>query len=117
VGDPQLRAEFAELIDPLRWPDQGLSDDDVVEIRRIKARGDAERLPRGANPNTHLKLGRGGSADIEWTIQLIQMRYAHCYPALRATHTLQALQSAGDLEIIGSGAPHPPSEARRVLRR
>lgn len=117
VGDPQLRAEFAELIDPLRWPDEGLSDDDVVEIRRIKARVDAERLPRGANPNTHLKLGRGGIADIEWTIQLIQMRYAHCYPALRTTHTLQALQAAVDVELIGSEDAHVLSEAWRFVSR
>ena len=40
---------------------------DVVEIRRIKARVDAERLPRGADPTTHTKLGRGGLADVEWT--------------------------------------------------
>ena len=45
-------------------------------MRRIKARVDAERLPRGADPATHLKLGRGGLADVEWTVQLLQMRHA-----------------------------------------
>jgi glutamate-ammonia-ligase adenylyltransferase len=32
-------------------------------VRRIKARVDKERLPRGADPSSHLKLGRGGLAD------------------------------------------------------
>ena len=76
VGDPDLRRRFVELIDPLRYPEAGLSDDDVVEVRRIKARVDKERLPRGADPKSHLKLGRGGLADIEWTVQLLQMRHA-----------------------------------------
>ena len=69
-----LRDEFAAMIDPLRFPAEGLSADGVVEVRRIKARVDAERLPRGADPHTHLKLGPGGLSDIEWTVQLLQMR-------------------------------------------
>ena len=72
----QVRRRFTELIDPLRYPAAGITDDDVVEVRRIKARVDHERLPRGADPHTHLKLGRGGLADIEWTVQLLQMRHA-----------------------------------------
>ena len=47
-----------------------------MEVRRIKARVDDERLPRGADRHTHLKLGRGGLADVEWTVQLLQMRHA-----------------------------------------
>ena len=65
VGDRALRDDFTALIDPLRYPADGLGEDDVVEVRRIKGRVDAERLPRGADPATHLKLGRGGLADIE----------------------------------------------------
>ena len=76
VGDPDLRRRFEELIDPLRFPEGGISDDDVVEVRRIKARVDKERLPRGADPKSHLKLGQGGLADIEWTVQLLQMRHS-----------------------------------------
>ncbi len=60
VGDPELGAAFRALIDPLRWPADGLSEADVREIRRIKARVEAERLPRGADATLHTKLGRGG---------------------------------------------------------
>ena len=35
-----------------------------------------ERLPRGADPATHTKLGRGGLADVEWTVQLLQLQHA-----------------------------------------
>ncbi len=100
VGDSDLCARFTELIDPLRWPEGGISEDEIREIRRIKARVDAERLPRNANPNTHLKLGRGGLADVEWTVQLLQMRHAHEVAGLRTTRTLEALRGAADADLL-----------------
>ncbi|WP_223398413.1 bifunctional [glutamine synthetase] adenylyltransferase/[glutamine synthetase]-adenylyl-L-tyrosine phosphorylase [Nocardioides rotundus] len=100
VGDADLQRRFTELIDPLRFPVEGLSDHDVSEVRRIKARVDNERLPRGADPKTHLKLGRGGLADVEWTVQLLQMRYAGEHAGLRTPHTLEALRAARDAGLL-----------------
>ncbi len=100
VGDLDLRRRFEALVEPLRYPADGISDDDVVEVRRIKARVDSERLPRGADPHLHLKLGRGGLADIEWTVQLLQMRYAGAVPALRTSRTLEALAAARDAGLL-----------------
>ncbi len=102
VGDEDLRRRFHELVDPLRFPADGLSADDVVEVRRIKARVDDERLPRGADPKTHLKLGRGGLADVEWTVQLLQMQHAGRVPQLRTTETLAALAAAKEAEIVSA---------------
>jgi glutamate-ammonia-ligase adenylyltransferase len=101
-GDADLCQSFRELIDPLRYPANGISDRDVMEIRRIKARVDAERLPRGADPSTHTKLGRGGLADIEWTVQLLQMREAYRVPGLRTTRTLGALRAAVEAGLVGA---------------
>jgi glutamate-ammonia-ligase adenylyltransferase len=100
IGDRDLCARFTALIDPLRFPEDGITDDDVREIRRIKARVDDERLPRGADPNTHFKLGRGGLADVEWTIQLLQMQHAGSVESLRTTRTLDALTAAVDAELL-----------------
>ena len=55
---------------------------------------ETERLPRGADPATHAKLGRGGLADVEWAVQLLQLRHAYAVPALRTTRTLEALTAA-----------------------
>jgi [glutamine synthetase] adenylyltransferase / [glutamine synthetase]-adenylyl-L-tyrosine phosphorylase len=107
VGDEGVRAGFTALVDPLRYPEDGITEADVQEIRRIKARVDQERLPRGADPHTHLKLGRGGLADIEWTVQLLQLRYAGRVPALRSPRTLAALgaaREAGLLEALDAEA-------------
>ena len=61
---------------------------------------EAERLPRGANPAKHTKLGPGGIADVEWTVQLLQLQHAHRLPALRSSQTIVALRAARDAGII-----------------
>ncbi|MCT7660243.1 bifunctional [glutamine synthetase] adenylyltransferase/[glutamine synthetase]-adenylyl-L-tyrosine phosphorylase [Mycobacterium deserti] len=103
AGDLDLGERFLKMIDKTRYPPGGVSAEAVREIRRIKARVDAERLPRGADPNTHTKLGRGGLADIEWTVQLLQLRHAHEVPALHNTSTLASLDAIGAAELIAEG--------------
>ncbi|MEV5796540.1 bifunctional [glutamine synthetase] adenylyltransferase/[glutamine synthetase]-adenylyl-L-tyrosine phosphorylase [Streptomyces collinus] len=93
AGDEDLAGRFVELIDPLRYPPQGLPDDAVREIRRLKARMESERLPRGADPKLHTKLGPGGLSDVEWTVQLFQLRHGHRVPGLRTTRTREALSA------------------------
>jgi glutamate-ammonia-ligase adenylyltransferase len=103
AGDVELGERFLQMVDKTRYPPGGVSAEAVQEIRRIKARVDAERLPRGADPNTHTKLGRGGLADIEWTVQLLQLRHAHKVPALHNTSTLATLDAIGAAELIAEG--------------
>ena len=117
AGDPDLRARFTELIDPLRFPAEGIPESAVVEVRRIKARVDDERLPRGADRHTHLKLGRGGLADVEWTVQLLQMRHAGTVEGLRTPQTLPALQAAVDADLISSEDAETLAEAWRLVSR
>ncbi|MGK5630735.1 bifunctional [glutamine synthetase] adenylyltransferase/[glutamine synthetase]-adenylyl-L-tyrosine phosphorylase [Streptomyces sp. URMC 123] len=102
AGDAGLGERFVALIDPLRYPAGGLDDDGVREIRRLKARMESERLPRGADPTTHTKLGRGGLSDVEWTVQLIQLRHAHAVPELRTTGTRAALTAAREAGLLGA---------------
>ncbi len=103
AGDLELGRRFLVMIDETRYPPGGVSAEAMQEIRRVKARVDAERLPRGADPNTHTKLGRGGLADVEWTVQLLQLRFAHKIPALHNTSTLESLDAIGAAELIAEG--------------
>jgi glutamate-ammonia-ligase adenylyltransferase len=100
AGDPELGASFTELIDTLRWPQAGLTHAEVTEIRRIKARVESERLPRGADPALHTKLGPGGLSDVEWAVQLLQMQHAAQIEPLRTTSTLEALAAAERAELL-----------------
>ncbi|GAA2443995.1 bifunctional [glutamine synthetase] adenylyltransferase/[glutamine synthetase]-adenylyl-L-tyrosine phosphorylase [Streptomyces glaucus] len=101
AGDEDLGRRFIELIDPLRYPADGLGDDAVREIRRLKARMESERLPRGADPRLHTKLGPGGLSDVEWTVQLMQLRHGAAEPGLRTTRTREALAAARAAGLVG----------------
>ena len=117
AGDEGLRRRFTALIDPLRFPADGIGDSAVTEVRRIKARVDDERLPRGADRHTHLKLGRGGLADVEWTVQLLQMRHAGRVEELRTPQTLPALAAAATAGLISGDDAETLAEAWRLVSR
>ncbi|WP_243708378.1 bifunctional [glutamine synthetase] adenylyltransferase/[glutamine synthetase]-adenylyl-L-tyrosine phosphorylase [Actinomadura sp. GC306] len=102
IGDAGLRDRFRALIDPVRWPEGGIGDDAVRQIRRLKARMEAERLPRGVDRRLHTKLGPGGLADVEWVAQLLQLQHAHAVPALRTTRTLDALDAAVQARLLNA---------------
>ena len=93
AGDDDLGAAFIGLVDPLRWSGR-MSADDLTEVRRLKARMESERLPRGADPALHTKLGRGGLSDVEWVVQILQLEHGHQVEGLRTTRTLDALEAA-----------------------
>ena len=102
AGDADLGARFTALIDPLRYPEGGLTTDAVREIRRLKARMESERLPRGADPALHTKLGRGGLSDVEWVAQLLQLEHGHRVEGLRTTRTTAALGAAEAAGLIAA---------------
>jgi glutamate-ammonia-ligase adenylyltransferase len=69
-------------------------------VKRIKARVESERLPQAADPSRHLKLGRGSLSDVEWFVQLLQLRYGAHIPGLRTTSTLSALTAASEAGLV-----------------
>jgi [glutamine synthetase] adenylyltransferase / [glutamine synthetase]-adenylyl-L-tyrosine phosphorylase len=93
AGDPALIRDFMELADSVRYPAQ-ISERDIREVKRIKARVENERLPQGADPTRHLKLGRGSLSDVEWFVQLVQLQHGAAEASLRTPSTLDALAAA-----------------------
>ena len=96
-GEPGIRDSFLELINRYRYP-ESIEQAAIVEIRRIKARVEVERLPQGADPKRHLKLGRGSISDVEWLVQLLQLRHASKHTEIQTPHTLFALEQ---MEAVG----------------
>ncbi|MEO0024595.1 MAG: hypothetical protein RL196_1036 [Actinomycetota bacterium] len=92
AGSDSLIADFTEIIDKYRYPEM-LSETVVTDIRRIKARVETERLPQGADSKRHLKLGRGSLSDVEWLVQLLQLRHGSEHPSIRTPKTLPALEA------------------------
>jgi glutamate-ammonia-ligase adenylyltransferase len=99
AGDSTLSKRFLDMAVPYRYPEI-FGPDQAREIRRIKARVEAERLPQGADSSRHLKLGRGSLSDVEWLIQLLQLRHGHTYPDIRTPSTLHALTALAEHGIL-----------------
>nr|WP_157407446.1 bifunctional [glutamine synthetase] adenylyltransferase/[glutamine synthetase]-adenylyl-L-tyrosine phosphorylase [Actinomadura atramentaria] len=117
IGDPELTERFRALIDPMRWPEDGIDDAALREIRRIKARMESERLPRGVERRLHMKLGPGGLADVEWVAQLLQLQHAWETPALRTTRTLAALDAAVEAHLLDAADAEVLGDAWKLATR
>nr|WP_141952388.1 bifunctional [glutamine synthetase] adenylyltransferase/[glutamine synthetase]-adenylyl-L-tyrosine phosphorylase [Actinoallomurus bryophytorum] len=117
IGDEGLRTRFQELIDPVRWPEDGIDENALRQIRRLKARMEAERLPRGVDRRLHTKLGPGGLSDVEWVAQLLQLQHAHEVAGLRTTRTLAALDAAVEAGLLDSEDASTLTEAWQMATR
>lgn len=117
VGSPALRTDFAAIVDPVRF-DTPPEAKELKEIRRLKARMEAERIGGGqvsgagktAAAVRHVKLGPGGLSDVEWSVQLLQMCHASDVPGLRCVSTGDALRAALSAELISA----PDAETLRT---
>jgi glutamate-ammonia-ligase adenylyltransferase len=103
AGDRGVGEAFIAMADEIRYPEGGIDQAAIREIRRIKARMEAERMPRGVEPALHLKLGPGGLADVEWVAQLLQLQHAWAVLELRTTRTHATLAAASSAGLISAG--------------
>jgi [glutamine synthetase] adenylyltransferase / [glutamine synthetase]-adenylyl-L-tyrosine phosphorylase len=117
AGDGDLGAEFTAVIAEFRYPDGGIAENGVREVRRLKARMEGERMPRGVDPALHVKLGPGGLSDVEWTVQLLQLRHAFAVGGLRTTRTLPALAAAREASLINAPDAAVLAEAWQLAAR
>lgn len=116
AGDAELGAQFMQLVSPKVYPPE-VSSARLQEIRVMKARVERERSTarpaargpatrgRGARPaapatsnRVDIKLGPGGLSDIEWTVQLLQIRHGGAEPRLRVPGALSGVEA---LEALG----------------
>jgi glutamate-ammonia-ligase adenylyltransferase len=78
---------------------------------------EAERMPRGVDPALHLKLGPGGLSDVEWVVQLLQLRHAYEVPELRTTRTLAGLDAAARAGLVAREDADVLARAWRLASR
>jgi glutamate-ammonia-ligase adenylyltransferase len=116
AGDEKLRDAFEEIRSAAAFPNT-VPLEMVRSIRHIKARVERERLPRGEDPEFHLKLGKGGLSDIEFLVQLWQLRLGSSHPDLQTTDTVAALGHLAGLEVITPGEAEHLSATYRLCTR
>jgi glutamate-ammonia-ligase adenylyltransferase len=104
AGPPELAAAFAAIREEHAFPAR-VSDEAIRAIRHIKARVEKERLPR--NPEFHLKLGPGAMSDVEFLVQLWQLRLGRDRPHLQSTATIEGLAALSSEGVLSeSDADH-----------
>jgi glutamate-ammonia-ligase adenylyltransferase len=116
AGDPALGARFAEVADEFTY-ERAMTDDDVREIRRMKARIERERIPPGEDPQFHLKLGRGSLSDVEFTVQLLQLVHGGEHSDVRVPGTIDALERLRAHELLDGDDTEILEEAYRFCER
>jgi glutamate-ammonia-ligase adenylyltransferase len=107
AGDPGLGEEVVARLRNHAFP-QSLDGSALGEIRHLKARMERERVPRGTDPRRHLKMGPGGLADIDFAVQILQLKYGGRDAELRSGSTLGALEAAWRAGVV------PEDDARRL---
>ena len=100
AGDPAVGQRFASIVNNFVF-EKPVSEADLREVRRLKARMERERVPAGEDPEFHLKLGPGSLSDVEWTAQLLQLQAS--VPAQGTLAALGALVEAGALAPEDAG--------------
>ncbi len=114
LADGQEREdEIIRTIDQVRYG-AGLSNRELKEIRRLKARMESERLPRGVHRSRHVKLGPGGLSDVEWAVQIAQLRYGTEFPQLRTPQTLTALEALTQADLVSAADAEVLAQAWRT---
>lgn len=115
AGDNELGEKFITLIDPIRFNTEGLTQAQLLEIRRLKARMESERLPRGVDRALHTKLGPGGLSDVEWLVQVKQLEFGSSIPEITTTETMPALRLETAHELISKADQLVLTQAWRLV--
>jgi len=111
AGDRELGERLLDSVAPLRYPPEGLTRSQLMEIRRLKARMENERIPRGSDPHRNTKLGPGGLSDVEWVVQLVQLQHAGRHPDLQTPYTMAALHTAEVAGLVAEADAHALADA------
>ncbi len=114
AGDLDLGARLAATATPFVFADVPGRDQDV---RAMKARVERERIPIGEDPDFHLKLGKGGLADVEWTVQLLQMRHGGDHAEVRGPATVTAIASLAAAGLLSADEARVLEDAYRFCAR
>jgi [glutamine synthetase] adenylyltransferase / [glutamine synthetase]-adenylyl-L-tyrosine phosphorylase len=116
AGDRTVAERFTALIEPFVFRDP-FPEDDVREVRRMKARIERERIPPNEDPRFHLKLGRGSLSDVEFTVQMLQLQHGAHHPEIRVTSTIDALHELRAVSLLDPGDADALEEAYRFCER
>jgi [glutamine synthetase] adenylyltransferase / [glutamine synthetase]-adenylyl-L-tyrosine phosphorylase len=98
-AEPALALRIDEALAARAWT-ASLGDEGMAEIAHLRSRVENELSGEG-DGRLNIKTGRGGIVDIEFLVQMLQLRMGAAHPAVRRRATaeaIEALREAGALE-------------------
>jgi glutamate-ammonia-ligase adenylyltransferase len=115
AGDVALAQQVMQVIAAIVF-DAPLEPEFVDSIAAMRRRMEQERTAEGQE-RWDIKLGYGGLADIEFLVQLHQLRYGAGLPALRQPSTWEALAALEGVGLLSPAEAETLRQAYRFLRR
>jgi glutamate-ammonia-ligase adenylyltransferase len=97
-GSERLRRRIEATIDQLVYGG-GLDAAGIREIDDLRTRVENELAAEGPG-RTNVKTGRGGIVDIEFLVQMLQLRHGREHPSLRVRSTHAALRALSDCGVL-----------------
>jgi len=116
AGDEVLGKRFTLAAEDFAYPDF-LPVEKVAEIRRMRVRMEEERVRSPDARRFHFKLGHGGLADVQFAVELSQLRHGGGHPEIRRRHTLEALEALARERLVEDSVSLALGEAYVFLNR
>jgi glutamate-ammonia-ligase adenylyltransferase len=98
AGNLEIGKKFIESAHRFVYQDK-FDYESLIEISRLRERMEKE-LAKESIKGKNVKLGYGGLADIEFSIQILQMMHGRKFSRLRQPNTLAALQEFVALGLV-----------------
>ncbi|HYV56770.1 MAG TPA: bifunctional [glutamate--ammonia ligase]-adenylyl-L-tyrosine phosphorylase/[glutamate--ammonia-ligase] adenylyltransferase, partial [Candidatus Nitrosopolaris sp.] len=113
-GPPELRAQLDAVVARFVYG-RGLTAAEVTEIARMRERIAQER-GGGVEEAIAIKTGRGGLVDVEFLVQMLQLRHGHAHASLRTPTTRLALVQLEACGLVPTDDARALSEGYAFLR-
>jgi glutamate-ammonia-ligase adenylyltransferase len=114
AGDAGLGEEVEAIVDRFVYA-RPLAADQVAEIHRLRMRLERE-LAGDEREEANVKTGRGGLLDIEFMVQMKQLRHGADLPSVRRRATRHALQALADAGAVAQDEARALEESYAFLR-
>jgi glutamate-ammonia-ligase adenylyltransferase len=101
AGSPEVGKKFMQVAHGFAYRPK-LEYGSLIEISRLRDRMEKE-LAQEVKKGINVKLGEGGLADIEFSVQVLQLMHGHRNPRLRNGNTFENIQLLSNYGILDHG--------------
>jgi glutamate-ammonia-ligase adenylyltransferase len=114
-AEPDLARRIEEALAARVWA-TSLGEEGAAEIAHLRSRVENE-LSGEEDGRLNIKTGRGGIVDIEFLVQMLQLRHGAAHPSVRCRATADAIEALRDAGVLEAADAEALLRDYRFLRR